>query len=182
MILMAVSAFAAELPPLTEPPPPPPPPPLPASESVAPPPLPRPSDAPFLEPLPGRRGGRYAYEGGDVPAGFHLVTRPRTGMLVAGAVVFGVSYLITLYVGLLLGDGWAVLPLAGPIIVGVNVATPSSVGVVAFLSGLLTLTQGLGVTLFTLSLTNPYRWLERNGGLQLSVVPTPGGAAVLGRF
>lgn len=66
------------------------------------------------------------YTGGPVPPGAHVERRPITGLIVAGSVVFGVPYLVTLFAGLicsaprLCGDPtlpWLMMPLAGPLIV-----------------------------------------------------------------
>lgn len=191
-MLCAGVSFAVE-PEVTPGPPPTPPP----SEAVAP---QEPLPPPELRPT--RAAGRYRYQG-EVPEGYHVVSRPRAGLVIAGSVLFGVSYLTTLALGLAwLGDAWAFMPIAGPIITSVNQwarwdkASGSNTYAGAFLDASLlsfytviavfqTALQAAGVTLFTIGLAKPNRWIEKDR-VQFTFVPgapaSLGGASLLGLF
>lgn len=57
------------------------------------------------------------YEDGyPVPDGYHPTTRVRTGLVIGGAITFGLPYLITATTGGSGGEGVLVVPLAGPFI------------------------------------------------------------------
>jgi hypothetical protein len=58
-------------------------------------------------------------EGQPVPAGYHVETRPRKGLVVAGAIVFGSLYVISASVAGSSkrdGDGFLLIPVFGPFI------------------------------------------------------------------
>jgi hypothetical protein len=58
------------------------------------------------------------YEGGPVPAGYHVEERPRRGMLIAGPVILGVPYVLGLTVAssenFPNSSGWLAVPALGP--------------------------------------------------------------------
>jgi len=56
-------------------------------------------------------------EGRPIPSGYHLESRPRKGLVVAGPIVFGVPYFLSLSVAAssrYTPDRWLYLPIAGP--------------------------------------------------------------------
>jgi hypothetical protein len=58
-------------------------------------------------------------EGRPIPAGYHLETRPRKGLVVAGPIVFGVPYFLSLSVAASSKynpDRWLYAPVVGPFI------------------------------------------------------------------
>ena len=76
-----------------------------------------------------RGPARLRYEEGDpIPAGYHVVTRARQGLVIAGTIVFAVSYGIALGVALIddFNDqtSWLAIPLAGPWLMMYNRAQP----------------------------------------------------------
>jgi hypothetical protein len=58
------------------------------------------------------------YDGGPVPAGYHLEKRPRRGLLIAGPIILGVPYVLGLAVAsggnFPNSTGWLVVPGIGP--------------------------------------------------------------------
>lgn len=77
-----------------------------------------------------RGPARLRYEDGDpIPPGYHVVHRARQGLVIAGTIVFAVSYGIALGVALLddFDDqtSWLAIPLAGPWLMMYNRAQPS---------------------------------------------------------
>jgi hypothetical protein len=58
------------------------------------------------------------YEGGPVPSGYHVESRPRRGLLIAGPIILGVPYVIGLSVAggenFPNSSGWLVVPGIGP--------------------------------------------------------------------
>jgi hypothetical protein len=58
-------------------------------------------------------------EGKPVPEGYHLETRPRKGLVISGAIIFGVPYFLSLSVAASSRydpDQWLYAPLVGPFI------------------------------------------------------------------
>jgi hypothetical protein len=99
-------AATAVSPPLPPPPPPPslpPPPPPPPGAAVAPPPGPQPSQW---------------HPGDPAPPGYHVEEQPRTGLVVAGALVLGIPYFFSVVTDLAANSNnataWLLLPVAGP--------------------------------------------------------------------
>ena len=94
-----------------------------------------------------------AYRGGPIPMGMHLETRRLHGLVVGGAIVFGVSYLAsTLTVaacsGLVTtsctqGMGWMLVPAAGPF-VALGFAQTTESRALLVIDGLL---QGAGLAM-----------------------------------
>ncbi len=63
------------------------------------------------------RPARIPYNEGPVPPGYHLEEGPRKGLVISGAVVFGVPYLLSATIGLSssnTADRWLLLPVFGP--------------------------------------------------------------------
>src|SRR5882724_2963047 len=58
-------------------------------------------------------------EGRPVPAGYHVEMRPRKGLVISGAIVFGVPYFLSLSVAASSkndADRWLYAPLVGPFV------------------------------------------------------------------
>jgi hypothetical protein len=58
-------------------------------------------------------------DGRPIPAGYHLETRPRKGLVISGAIVFGIPYFLSLSVAASSKyepDRWLYAPLVGPFI------------------------------------------------------------------
>jgi hypothetical protein len=77
-----------------------------------------------------RGPARLRYQEGDpIPPGYHVVHRARPGLVIAGTIVFAVSYGIALGVALLddFNDetSWLSIPIAGPWLMMYNRAQPS---------------------------------------------------------
>jgi len=79
--------------------------------------------APAPPPLWWYQGAQYAppeveeFDGFNVPAGYHVETRPRVGLLVGGAVTFGVLYMLSVSVAARAktSEGrWMAAPVIGP--------------------------------------------------------------------
>jgi hypothetical protein len=127
------------------------------------------------------------YEEGDpIPAGYHLETRTRRGLIVGGAVTFGTTYLLTVLTGLIAesvnratgGDGRSVAPLyipvAGPFIA---LDTMNAEGAGVFVLVLDGLAQAGGVAMLFSGIAFPALKLVRND-VALSVHPLIGGGTV----
>jgi hypothetical protein len=129
------------------------------------------------------------YNGGPIPPGATLRTRRHTGLVVGGAVLFGVPYIISLSVGAVCTDSrygctpaaWYMLPVIGPIITGAQ----TNGGLLAF--GMVNaIVQAGGLTMFILGLAMSSQELvvygendtHRNRRAQWSVAPVAAGAQV----
>ena len=135
---------------------------------------------------PGTSGGpKYMdyEEGQPVPAGYHVATRTRTGLVVGGGVTLGVFYLLSLFSGLILAvvddadakhtDRSAVLfvPIAGPFI-GMSSLHPDGATPTLGLA-FLGIGQTLGAGLLIAGIVNPKVQLVRDdlGKAKLTVEP-----------
>jgi hypothetical protein len=159
--------------------------------------------APGYAPTPGYTtapmGPRYLdYEEGDaIPPGYRTGTRIRKGLVIGGSVMFGVSYLITIFAA---GIGQAVtninetstkdfgpllIPIAGPFI-GISTTHASSGG--AFGLAFLGITQTAGLGMLIAGIAAPKTVLVRNevGRVKFTVVPQIGatstGLGMVGTF
>ncbi len=132
---------------------------------------------------------RFEYQG-TVPEGFHLVTRPRMSFVTAGLAAFSAGYASSvLFAGGLMGDWWALVPLAGPLITAVNLANRAASGITGlgvlsslytFLAIIQTAAQVTGAALLIYGVASPEQWLER-GPAPVRVSLLPGGSgSVLG--
>jgi hypothetical protein len=133
-------------------------------------------------------------EGQPVPYGYHPETRARKGLVIPGAVVFGVAYLLSTlvasadnssYDG---GDRYNALwiPVVGPFIQLGRSNNPSGNNDSLVFDGL---AQTAGLTMLVLGLAYPRRILVRNDLGSLSFAPTPmkvgsdgTGLGLVGRF
>ncbi len=130
-------------------------------------------------------------EGEPIPAGYHPVTRMRTGLVVGGAVTFGVMYL---FFGVLPGAigmdahhgeyGAFFAPIVGPFIMMPQTGS-ASLNVLLALDGI---AQAAGAAMLIAGIAAPKTILIRND-LGLTVKPTPmsfgknsGGFGFVGTF
>jgi len=141
----------------------------------------------YAPPPPRRRSEPYE-EGMPIPPGAHVEERPRTGLVIAGAVIFGVSYLSAVFVWYLdfivaSGDSelWGLLiPIAGPLVL-VPSADEELVPLLVFDF----LAQATGMTLFVLGLAAQRKviiYADAERRTELALVPSIGGLAFQGRF
>lgn len=144
-----------------------------------------------------------AYEEGKPgPNGYHLESQPRRGLVIAGAVTFGSTYLITLLAASSIADDadhWdssdddddeskalpLFIPVLGPFI-GISSLDASPVGSAwLVLDGI---AQGAGLAMLVAGLAYPNkRWIRNDLGVEWTVAPTKagrdgGGLGLIGRF
>ena len=152
-----------------------------------------PPPGPYQQPYPPPQlmyappGPRYIKdweEGQPVPYGYHPEARARKGMVIPGAVVFGVAYLLSTLVaggdnnsydsstGTYRNDQYEALyiPVAGPFIQMASDSNAPGDRQILILDGL---AQSAGVALLVCGLAFPRRILVRNDLGVTSVVPTP---------
>lgn len=155
----------------------------------APPPPDRASDEQDERRAPRRRqpAARLPWSEGDpVPAGYMVKTRPRVGLLVSGAVLFGVSYLPSLGIAATVDEDDELLPLAIPIagpFVTMGTADAEDSGL--FWLAVDGVMQTTGATLFIASFVAEQSYLRRVADAP-STTPSlavgPGSVAVRGAF
>jgi hypothetical protein len=123
-------------------------------------------------------------EGEPIPAGYHKVSHVRVGLIVGGAVTFGVTYLLTALSGALVSDvGNAtncgtscssakplLIPLAGPWIVLPNVTSTATGSFFLVLDGLV---QAAGVGMLIGGIAAQKTDLVRDDTAKVVVLPTP---------
>jgi hypothetical protein len=116
--------------------------------------------------------------GEPVPLGYHPVARPRDGLAVGGAFLFGVTYLGSLGVATSQNHGTTAralyAPIVGPFVQVSSTATFPARLVLAF-DGL---AQAAGVAMFIVGLTVPRRLLLRNDVVLLPMTFGAGSAGV----
>lgn len=138
-------------------------------------------------PYPGYAGRRETpYEDGmAVPPGAHVESRSRRGLVIAGSILFGISYGITLLVGLggvSAGSGefsLLAVPVVGPLLLAANADFEGAFGLALFS----TIPQATGVLLFILGLAVRKQVLVFGEGprathFALAPTPLPGGAGI----
>ncbi len=175
-------AFTARAQDVSPPPPPPPVSPAPADAPAA------PAVERYVGPRELEKTGQLVpYEGGQIPVGAQLISKPRGGLLTGGLVVAGVSYIPWLLVDIVamttvarqLGAGLAVfaglvlaIPVLGPGLTGISaLASPPAgsadptTGVVLLVDALL---QGVGIALIATAYGSPERFV-----LQPAAAPPP---------
>lgn len=102
------------------------------------------------------------YEGGPVPPGMTVRTRARTGLISAGAAIFGVPWITSLIVATAArsgdsnGLGWLAVPAIGPIIAGAVNGASTTGWTVLMLDALL---QSGGLAMFLYGITHPSQYL-----------------------
>jgi hypothetical protein len=117
-------------------------------------------------------------ENQPAPAGYHVSVRNRTGLIVGGAVTFGVVYGLTASISAIAdaaganNAGWGLVPVVGPF--GLIPSSGGSAGI-DFLLVLDGLAQAGGVAMFIAGFAAPKKTLVRNdmvvGGLTLKPMP-----------
>lgn len=120
--------------------------------------------------------------GEPIPEGYHSVSKPRVGLIVGGAVTFGVPYFISLLAGAIAIDTgspnfWPILiPVVGPFIQAGFVSSATEKLFFA-LDGL---AQVAGVAMFIAGFAAPITYLQRDRTAWIAPVPviTRGGAGV----
>jgi hypothetical protein len=137
------------------------------------------------------------YEEGDqIPPGYHAETRVRSGLVVGGAVTFGVLYLLSVLVGAAITDtnkslgnsssnngDFLYVPVAGPFL-QMTKTDSSSGNVTLAIDGI---AQAAGATMFIVGITSPKTVLVRNDLAEVHVMPMKmgtngGGLGLVGRF
>jgi hypothetical protein len=132
-------------------------------------------------------------EGEPVPPGYHAESRVRTGLVVGGAVTFGVLYLISALTASAISDvnkttggenaDLLYVPVAGPFLQMTQ--TESSTGnVFLAIDGI---AQAAGATMLIVGLTSPKTVLVRNDLAEVHVMPMKmghngGGLGLVGTF
>jgi hypothetical protein len=104
-VVLATVAARAQPAPMARPPPPPATPPVAAAPPATAPPAPTPQPSQW-------------HFGDPVPAGYHVEDQPRSGLVIAGALVMGIPYFFSAVTALAANEnnetGWLLLPVAGP--------------------------------------------------------------------
>lgn len=138
------------------------------------------------------------YEEGDqIPPGYHAESRVRTGLVVGGAVTFGVLYLLSVLVGAAISDtnktlgnnssrdngDFLYVPVAGPFL-QMTKTDSSSGNVTLAIDGL---AQAAGATMLIVGITSPKTVLVRNDLAEVHVMPmrmgtNGGGLGLVGTF
>lgn len=138
------------------------------------------------------------YEDGDqIPPGYHAESRIRTGLVVGGAVTFGVLYLLSVLVGAAISDtnkafnnnssrdngDFLFVPVAGPFL-QMTKTDSSSGNVTLAIDGI---AQAAGATMFIVGVTSPKTVLVRNDLAEVHVMPmkmgtSGGGLGLVGTF
>jgi len=132
-------------------------------------------------------------EGQPIPYGYHPEARARKGLVISGAVLFGVTYLLSTLVASANdnsydGNRYTALwiPVVGPFMQLGSSTNASGDDQIFVLDGL---AQAAGITMLVLGLAFPRTILVRNDMLSMSFLPTPmkvghegGGLGLIGRF
>jgi hypothetical protein len=168
---------------------------------------------PYYPPPPPPYGGyprgpaRLPYADGDpIPPGYHVVHRARQGLVIAGTVVFFVSYGIALSVAMIDDfdhqTGWLALPVAGPWLMMYHRTRPQCDGqsgngcveqgletILRFYLALDGVAQAAGVTMLSFGLAGRQLLVrdDRYASVRMRLVPGPigssgYGATLAGRF
>jgi hypothetical protein len=136
-------------------------------------------------------------EGQPIPPGYHVDTRIRKGLVIGGAVTFGVVYLFSVLTGVLIDSANEVvgnessgyepmyIPLAGPFVTMGTASDDLSSGGVALLA-ILGVAQVGGVGMLVAGLAVPKTELVRNDVSSIQVRPMVGqgttGLSLGGKF
>ena len=98
-------------------------------------------------------------EGMEIPPGGRVVAKRRTGLLISGAAMFGISYAtsITLYLDVVTFREWMLVPVIGPFVEIGNDDITSGGRLLLAIDGLV---QTTGLTLFILGLVSKRHFVE----------------------
>jgi hypothetical protein len=133
-------------------------------------------------------------EGEPIPPGYHAETRVRNGLVVGGAVTFGVMYLLSVLVGAAISDtnkalngkengDFLYVPVAGPFLQMTRTESSSGNATLA-IDGI---AQAAGATMLIVGITSPKTVLVRNDLGEMRVMPMRmgdkgGGLGLVGTF
>lgn len=134
-------------------------------------------------------------EGEPIPPGYHAESRVRSGLVVGGAVTFGVMYLLSVLVGAAISDtnkafnnnrdngDFLYVPVAGPFL-QMTKTESSSGNVTLAIDGI---AQAAGATMLIVGITSPKTVLVRNDLGEVRVMPMRmgdkgGGLGLIGTF
>ncbi|MDB4939042.1 MAG: hypothetical protein JWP87_6014 [Labilithrix sp.] len=133
-------------------------------------------------------------EGEPIPPGYHAESRVRSGLVVGGAVTFGVLYLLSVLVGAAISDtnkafggkdngDFLYVPVAGPFLQMTRTES-SSGNVTLAIDGI---AQAAGATMLIVGITSPKTVLVRNDLGEVRVLPMRmgdkgGGLGLVGTF
>jgi len=133
-------------------------------------------------------------EGEPIPPGYHAESRVRSGLVVGGAVTFGVMYLLSVLVGAAISDtnkaiggkdngDLLYVPVAGPFL-QMTKTESSSGNVTLAIDGI---AQAAGATMLIVGITSPKTVLVRNDLGEVRVMPMRmgdkgGGLGLVGTF
>lgn len=119
------------------------------------------------------------YENGEpIPPGYHADTRVRTGLVVGGAVTFGVMYLFSVLAGSAINDAnkyssdhtrgdFLFVPVLGPFLQMTKTSTSSGTTLLA-IDGL---AQAAGATMLMVGVMSPRTVLVRNDLAEVRITP-----------
>ena len=98
-------------------------------------------------------------QGMEIPPGGRVVAKRRTGLLISGAAMFGISYAtsITLYLDIIAFREWMLVPVIGPFVEIGNDDITSGGRLLLAIDGLV---QTTGLTLFILGLVSKRHFVE----------------------
>lgn len=123
-------------------------------------------------------------EGQPIPPGYRVETRARKGLIVGGAVTFGVLYLLSAFTASVAVDsgdseefGPLFIPVAGPF---VTIGTAEAQGVGTFALVLDGVGQAGGVAMFIAGMVTEEKFLLRNDQAKISVTPMMVGESSFG--
>ena len=146
------------------------------------------------------------YEGGPVPAGFHVEQRPRRGLLIAGPLVLGIPWVLGLTIAsdenFPNSTGWLVVPALGPWITlaarhhSTNCATSTTYSncidegldsVTRTFLVLDALAQTAGAVMLIYGIASPKKVMVRDFASSLQLLPAPigrtgAGGLLIGEF
>jgi hypothetical protein len=116
-------------------------------------------------------------EGQPIPPGYRVETRARRGLIIAGAVTFGVTYLLSAFAASIAVDGGGseefgplFVPVAGPFI---TIGTAGSEGTGTFALVLDGVAQAGGIAMFIAGIATEEKFLMRNDVSKPNITVTP---------
>lgn len=135
------------------------------------------------------RAQRFDYTG-TVPPGYRLVSQPRSDLLTAGAITFGISYGVMVIISVVGQNYLGMIPLIGPIFFMARDLQNGGTNVLSVTFGVSQIAaQGVGAGLIIAGAVLKRQWLELSpvaGGPRLMLLPSaagaPLGASVVGQF